>query len=93
LAQPKYECIPKTWLCDGDVTCVGGEDESEALCGVAKKACNKGKRLRNLFISHLFDFNHFQANSVAQTIIVYTHVSCTHFVYFLRFSLNYSMGL
>ncbi|CAK5111340.1 unnamed protein product [Meloidogyne enterolobii] len=45
LAQPKYECIPKTWLCDGDVTCVGGEDESEALCGVAKKACNKGKRL------------------------------------------------
>lgn len=42
LAQPKYECIPKTWLCDGDVTCVGGEDESEALCGVAKKPCNKG---------------------------------------------------
>uniref|UniRef100_A0A914RFQ6 Low-density lipoprotein receptor domain class A n=1 Tax=Parascaris equorum TaxID=6256 RepID=A0A914RFQ6_PAREQ len=43
LAQPKYECIPKAWLCDGDVTCAAGEDESKELCGVEKKSCNKGE--------------------------------------------------
>ena len=43
LAQPKYECIPKAWLCDGDVTCADGEDESKELCGVEKKECNKGE--------------------------------------------------
>lgn len=48
LAQPKYECIPKSWLCDGDVTCAGGEDESKELCGIEKKDCNKGE-FRSLF--------------------------------------------
>uniref|UniRef100_A0A914E474 EGF-like domain-containing protein n=1 Tax=Acrobeloides nanus TaxID=290746 RepID=A0A914E474_9BILA len=53
LAQPKYECIPKIWLCDGDVTCAGGEDESEELCGVSKKACNKGEfRCQNKHCIH-----------------------------------------
>lgn len=35
--------MPKLWLCDGDVTCADGKDESEALCGVPKKECNKGE--------------------------------------------------
>lgn len=58
LAQPKYECIPKAWwdlvlidylimnftrLCDGEVTCADGADETEELCGVAKKECNKNE--------------------------------------------------
>lgn len=30
----RYECIPKSWLCDGDVTCAGGEDENSELCKV-----------------------------------------------------------
>lgn len=53
LAQPKYECIPKAWLCDGEVTCAGGEDEAEELCGVAKKECNKNEfRCKNKHCIH-----------------------------------------
>lgn len=41
------------WLCDGDVTCADGEDESESLCGVTKKECNKGEfRCKNKHCIH-----------------------------------------
>ncbi|PAV62586.1 hypothetical protein WR25_26419 isoform C [Diploscapter pachys] len=43
LAQPKYECIPKSWLCDSEVSCAGGEDESVELCKREKKSCNKNE--------------------------------------------------
>jgi hypothetical protein len=40
-------------LCDGEVTCAGGEDESEELCGVAKKECNKNEfRCKNKHCIH-----------------------------------------
>uniref|UniRef100_A0A915IHZ3 EGF-like domain-containing protein n=1 Tax=Romanomermis culicivorax TaxID=13658 RepID=A0A915IHZ3_ROMCU len=40
----RFECIPKSWMCDSEINCRGGEDESPANCGgKTVQPCNNGE--------------------------------------------------
>ena len=43
------QCMPESWLCDGEIDCDGGQDENSTICGKVFSHCPVGCFLKNIF--------------------------------------------